>query len=293
MLHKAMHNRWTRLALAVLGTFINSFGMNFFIVPMQLYGGGVTGVCQLIRTLLSRVIELPAGVDFAGILYLIVNIPILVLAWRSLGHGFAVRTLICTFSSSLFLSVLTAPAAPILEERLASCLVGGILCGLGLGLTLTCGSSSGGLDIIGLWLNKRGSRFTVGRFSLGFNAVLYGICAILFDVQTALYSIIYNVFSSLFMDRAHQQGISDQVLIFTRDEDPELPQNIMQRLGRGVTYWEGKGAYTGADMRILCVCVSKFEVDDLRGIVRELDPNAFFIVQEGVRIEGHFLRKIG
>ncbi len=292
MLHKAMQNRWLRLAIAVFGTFINCFGLNYFIVPMKLYGGGITGVCQLIRTLLEHVVELPAGVDFAGILYLIVNIPIMVLAWRSLGRVFAVRTVICTLTSSLFLSILTAPTTPLLEERLASCLVGGILCGFGVGLTLTCGSSSGGLDVVGLWLSKRGSRFTVGRFSLGFNAVLYGLCVVLFDVQTALYSIIYNVFCSLFMDRIHQQNISVQVLIFTHDEDPKLPQNIMQRLNRGVTYWEGKGAYTGTDVRVLCVCVSKFEEDDLRQIVRELDPGAFFIVQEGVRIDGNFHRKL-
>ncbi len=291
MLHKAMQNRWTRLVLAVFGTFVNSFGLNYFIVPMSLYGGGVTGVCQLVRTMLERVIPLPAGVDFAGILYLIVNIPILVLAWRTLGRAIAVRTVICTLSSSLFLSILTAPATPIVEERLASCLVGGILCGFGLGLTLTCGGSSGGLDVIGLWLSKRGSRFTVGRFSIGFNAVLYGLCAILFDVQTALYSIIYNVFCSLFMDRIHLQNISVQVLVFTHTEDHALEKNIMERIGRGVTYWDGVGAYTDKTIRVLCVCVSKFEEDDLRQIVREIDPHAFLVVQEGVRVDGNFLRK--
>lgn len=291
MLHKAMQNRWTRLVLAVLGTFINCFGMNYFIVPMSLYGGGVTGVCQLIRTMLERVVTLPAGVDFAGILYLIFNIPILILAWRTLGRGIAVRTIICTLSSSLFLSILTAPATPIVEERIASCLVGGILCGFGLGLTLTCGSSSGGLDIVGLWLSKRGSRFTVGRFSLGFNAVLYALCAILFDVQTALYSVIYNVFCSLFVDRIHQQNISVQMLIFTHEESHELEKNIMERIGRGVTYWDGVGAYTDKPVRVLCVCVSKFEEDDLRSIVREIDPHAFLVVQEGVRVGGNFPRR--
>ncbi len=291
MLHKAMQNRWTRLVLAVLGTFINSFGLNYFIVPMSLYGGGVTGVCQLARTLLERVIPLPAGVDFAGILYLIVNIPILILAWRSLGRAIALRTIVCTLSSSLFLSILTAPVTPIMEERLASCLVGGILCGFGLGLTLTCGGTSGGLDVVGLWLSKRGSRYTVGRFSLGFNAVLYAVCAMLFDVQTALYSIIYNVFCSLFMDRIHQQNISVQVLIFTHEQSRALEKNIMERIGRGVTYWDGVGAYTDRPIRVLCVCVSKFEEDDLNEVVREIDPHAFLIVQEGVRVGGNFLRK--
>lgn len=292
MLHKALQNRWSRLALGVLGTLINSFGVNYFIVPMGTYSGGLLGVSQLIRTLLERVVDLPAGLDISGILYFILNIPILVLAWRAMGKGFLARTLICTATSSFFLSVLRSPATPIFEERLASCVVAGIICGFGLGLTLTCGCSSGGLDVLGLWLSKRGSRFTVGRFSIGFNAILYSLCAVLFDVQTALYSVIYNVFSSLFIDRVHQQNINVQVLILTHDENPELPRHIMRRLDRGVTYWEGMGAYTEKSLRVLCVCISKFEEEELREAVRALDPHAFFIVQEGVRIDGNFVRKL-
>ena len=292
MLHKAMQNKWARVLIAVFATFLYAVGVNLFIVPMGLYSGGVVGLSQVIRTLLARQFTLPAGVDIAGILYFLINVPVLYLAWRDLGRGFLIRTLICVGSSSLFLSVIQAPAVPILDERLASCLVGGILCGFALGLALTCGCSTGGLDVIGLCLSKRGSRFSVGRFSLSFNVMLYAACAFLFDIQTAVYSVIYTVFCALFIDRGHQQNISVQVLIFTRDEDPQLPANIMQRLSRGVTYWEGKGAYTGSDMRVLCVCVSKFEVAELQETVRELDPHAFFIVQEGVRIGGNFAKKI-
>lgn len=292
MLHKVLENRWLRIVISVFSTFCYALGVNFFVVPMNLYSSGLLGMCQVIRTVLVKALGLSATVDFSGILYLLINIPILLLAWRSMGKGFLMRTLICTVSSSLFLSILHAPATPILEERLASCVVGGIICGFSLGITLTCGCSSGGLDVIGLWLTKKGSSFTVGRFSMSFNVVLYFICAMLFDIQTVVYSVIYMVFVSLFLDRTHQQSISDQVLIFTKDEDPELPRNIMTRLGRGLTYWEGKGAYTGSNLRVLCVCVSKFEEAELKEIVYELDPHAFFIVQEGVRIEGNFIRRI-
>lgn len=292
MLHKALQNKWARVGIAVFATFLYALGVNLFIVPMGLYSGGVVGLSQVIRTLLARHLTLPAGVDIAGILYFLLNIPMLLIGWKELGRGFLARTLICVGASSFFLSVIQSPATPILSETLASCVVGGIVCGFALGLALTCGCSTGGLDIIGLCLSKRGSRFTVGRFSLSFNVMLYAACALLFNIQTAIYSVIYTVFSSLFVDRGHQQNISVQVLIFTKDEDPQLPHNIMTRLGRGVTYWEGKGAYTGSDIRVLCVCVSKFEVADLQETVRELDPNAFFIVQEGVRIGGNFARKI-
>ena len=292
MIHKALQNRWSRFAIAIFATFLYAVGVNFFIVPMGLYSSGILGMCQVIRTLLVRALNLQTAVDFSGILYLLVNIPILLLAWRAMGKEFLARTLVCTFASSLFLSLLHAPVTPIVEERLASCVIGGIICGFSLGLTLTCGCSSGGLDVIGLWLSKKGIGFTVGRFSMSFNVVLYTVCAILFDIHTVIYSVIFMVFSSLFIDRAHQQNITTQVLIFTRDEDPELPAKIMARLGRGVTYWEGKGAYTGKDIRVLCVCVTKFEESELREIVQEMDPHAFFILQEGVHVGGNFVRKV-
>lgn len=292
MLHKALQNKWTRVAIAVAATLLYAVGVNLFIVPVGLYSGGVVGLSQVIRTLLARSVALPENVDIAGILYFLLNVPVLIMAWKELGRGFLIRTLICVGASSFFLSVIKAPASPLLEDPLSACVVGGILCGFALGLALTCGCSTGGLDVVGLCLSKRGSRFTVGRFSLSFNVALYAACAILFNIQTAIYSVIYTVFCSLFIDRGHQQNISVQVLIFTKDENPQLPSNIMTRLGRGVTYWEGKGAYTGSDIRVLCVCVSKFEVAELQETVRELDPRAFFIVQEGVRIGGNFARKI-
>ena len=292
MLHKALQNKWTRVAIAVVATLLYAVGVNLFIVPVGLYSGGVVGLSQVIRTLLARSVALPENVDIAGILYFLLNVPVLIMAWKELGRGFLIRTLICVGASSFFLSVIKAPASPLLEDPLSACVVGGILCGFALGLALTCGCSTGGLDVVGLCLSKRGSRFTVGRFSLSFNVALYAACAILFFFKATATSEIYTVFCSLFIDRGHQQNISVQVLIFTKDEDPQLPSNIMTRLGRGVTYWEGKGAYTGSDIRVLCVCVSKFEVAELQETVRELDPRAFFIVQEGVRIGGNFARKI-
>ena len=133
---------------------------------------------------------------------------------------------------------------------------------------------------------------TVGNFNLFFNVCLYILCAILFDVPTMIYSIIVSAFSSLFLDRLHQQNIAVQVLIFTHQEDPELPKKIMTQLGRGVTYWEGIGAYTEKPLRILCVCISKYEETELHNIVMALDPHAFFSIQEGVHIDGNFMRKL-
>lgn len=293
MIYNTLHNRWLRLVAAVFGELICAVGVRLFIVPLNLYSGGLMGVCQLFRTLMQTY----AGVDFgggdiAGILYFALNIPILLFAFKTLGKHFVIKTLICTLAYSLFYSMVPSPSTPIVDDYLTACLLGGILNGIGSGIALTCGGSGGGLDIVGLCLSKRGSRFTVGKFSLTFNFFLYAACLILFQPETAIYSVIYNYFSAIVLDRMHQQNVSVEALIFTRDDHEKLSHFIMEQLGRGVTYWNGVGAYTGADVHVLCVCLSKYEIEELLHTVHTIDPHAFVTMQEGVRVHGNFQRRL-
>ncbi|MGO5050759.1 YitT family protein [Dysosmobacter sp. Sow4_B12] len=294
MLYNSLHNRALRLVVAVIGELIAAAALNLFIVPLHLYTGGLMGVCQLLRTLASDYLGMSFGAyDVAGILYFLLNIPILLVAYKNLGRGFVIKTLICTLSFSLFYSLLPSPSVPVVEDYLTACLLGGILAGVGSGLVLTCGASGGGLDIVGLCLSKRGSRFTVGKFSLTFNAVLYTACLFLFSPEVAIYSVIYNFFTSMVLDRVHQQNVSVQALIFTKGDEDALARFIIENLGRSVTYWEGVGAYTKEDVHVLCVCLSKFEIEELVHAVHTIDPHAFLTTQEGTRIYGNFRRKVG
>lgn len=290
MYDKMIHNRWARLGVAILGTLILSASVNLLIVPQNLYTSGILGMCQVIRTLLERT-GLEIEFDISGILYLIINIPLVALAWKSMGRKFVIRMMICIAANSLFLSVIPIPEVPLVEDELTSCLLGGILSGFGGGLVLTCGGSTGGLDTVGLYLSKKG-KGTVGRLSIVFNAALYIVCAILFSLPVALYSAIYSVFSSLFVDRLHQQNIAVQVLIFTKDKGEDLRQYIMTELERGVTYWEGNGGYTEQPMQVLCVCLDKYEVVSLRQAIQEVDRNAFIMINEGVHTGGNFERHL-
>lgn len=293
MLYNTLHNRWLRLVVCVIGELIAASALNLFIVPLNLYTGGILGLCQLIRTLLQTYAGLSFGsYDVAGILYFLSNIPILLLAYKTLGRTLVMKTLICTVSYSLFYSIVPSPSVPIVDDYLTACLLGGILAGIGSGLVLTCGGSGGGLDIVGLCLSKRGSRFTVGKFSLTFNAFLYTACLLLFTPEVAIYSVIYNFFTSMVLDRVHQQNVSVQALIFTRLDENILGNFIIEKLGRSCTYWSGIGAYTGGTVHVLCVCLSKFEIDELLHTVHTIDPHAFLTVQEGVRVYGEFRRKV-
>ena len=293
MLYNTFHNHTLRLIAAVAGEFIAAAALNLFIVPLSLYTGGAMGVCQLIRTLLQDYGGLNFGqYDVAGILYFLTNIPILLFAYRDLGKKLVFKTMVCALSYSLFYSIIPIPTRPIIDDYLTACLLGGILTGIGSGIVLTCGCSSGGLDIVGLCLSKRGSSFTVGRFSITFNVFLYAACLILFEPAVAIYSVIYNFFTSMVLDRMPQQNVSVQALIFTREEE-SISRFIIDNLHRSVTYWDGTGAYTGEGVHVLCVCLSKYEIEELLHAVHTIDPHAFMTVQEGTRIFGNFPKRLG
>lgn len=292
MFQTLLHNKYLRLLTGLLGAVIHAAAINLFVVPQGFYSGGLYGVCQVIRTLLVQQFGLVTPVDLAGVLYLLLNIPLLILAWRSFGRPFVIRMTVCTAVDSIALALIPSPAVPIVADPLSACLIGGICSGFACGLILTCGCSTGGLDVLGLYLSKKGSRFTVGKFSISFNAVLYAACALIFSLHTALYSVIYTVFASLFLDRAHQQNISVQMLIFTKNKSEEMRAFIIEQLSRGVTLWEGRGGYTNEPLEVLCVCLNKYEILTVQQMLREVDSNAFFIVQEGVQVGGHFERHL-
>ena len=293
MIYNTLHNRWLRILAAMVGQVILVVGINLFIVPLNLYAGGLLGVCQLIRTLLQNLFGLSFGqTDIAGILYFFINIPILILAFRTLGRRLVLVTLACITSYTVASSLIPIPIDPIITDRLTACLVGGILTGIGSGITLTAGGSGGGSDILGLCMSKLGSNFTVGKFTNTFNFCLYAVCLFLFEPEVTIYSVIYNFVTALMIDRVHQQNVTVQALIFTHGDEKAIARFIMEHLARGVTTWEGLGAYTGEGLHILCVCLSKFEIEDLHSAVHSIDPHAFIAVQEGVRIYGNFTRKL-
>lgn len=288
-----MHTKGLRLVGGLLGSLLLAATINVLIVPHGLYGGGAYGLCQVVRTLLVQALQLDLPFDLAGVLYFFVNIPLFLLAFKALGRDFFRKAAICTAANAVFLAVIPSPATPVIPDILTSCMVGGILVGFSSGLVLTCGCSTGGLDILGLYLSRKRNGMTVGRVSITFNAGLYTLCFFLFNATTAIYSAIYNILSNLFIDRFHRQNVTVQLLIFTKKKDPTLPRYIMERLDRGVTSWTAKGGWTGDEVQVLCVCLSKYEIDELRRVLHELDPNAFYIVQEGVRVGGNFVRHLG
>lgn len=278
----------------IAGVLLYAIGMNLFIVPLGLYSGGLMGFCQLIRTLLVRYFGLSfGGVDIAGIIYYMLNVPLLIIAYRSISKRFFVKTIVCVTAMTIFLSVIPIPPSPIMEDDvLASCLIGGIICGAGIGIPLRMGCSGGGMDILGLALIKQKKNMSVGRLNLFVNAALYGICMFLFDIPTVIYSLIYASVNSMAVDRLHSQNINVEVKVVTNEKNEEMEKDIMSHLVRGVTRWGAKGAYTEEDKQVLYILLSKYELAHLKYIIRKHDPHAFIVANEGVNISGNFLKKL-
>lgn len=284
------HNLLHDIALIIFGSALFAASVNLFIVPVNLYNGGVVGVSQIIRTLLHTNLNLNLQFDVAGLINMAINIPLFILAYRSLSKKFLVGTFISIITQTICFSLIPIPVVPILNDILASIVIGGIVGAFGIGLTLVTGASGGGTDIVGVYAALNWKSFSVGKLQLIINALIYVMCAFLFDLPTAIYSIIYATIYSFVLDKVHLQNIGMSLMIFTKN--PEVKAKILGQFVRGVTYWKGMGAYTQTETEVLVTIVSKDEVAEVQKMITQLDPNAFIIVNEGLQVTGNFIKRL-
>ena len=264
-----------------------SLGINLFVVPPGLYTGGIMGFAQLLRTLFLHLTGLELKIDIAGIINYAINLPILCIAWKQLDHRVVFKTLLSVTSTTVFMSLL--PRTDILHgDQLAECLIGGILCGI----TLWMGGTTGGMDVIGMMLIKKGSHTSIGHVNLFWNMALYAICAAAFNLSTAIYSILFSFISTTAMDKLHMQNINVEVTVVTKILSPEMEHEILVDLHRGITRYEGIGEYTGEPVHIFYILVTKYEISRLRAIVCKHDPHAFIVAKDGAVVYGNYKRKL-
>lgn len=280
-----------QFAGVILGGFLFALSVNLFIVPLDLYSGGIVGIAQILRTIMETIgsIQIPKQFDIAGIINFIINIPLFIMAYKSISRKFFIKTLLCVIVQTISFSLIMIPSTPILDDVLASCVIGGLIGGFGIGLALRSSGSGGGLDILGVYFTKKFSNFSVGKLSLIVNAFVYIGCAVLFDVSTAIYSIIYMACFSLVVDKTHYQNINITCMIFSKQD--QIQDDILRETGRGVTFWKGAGAYTKTDTYIMVTVINKYEISQIKKIIYKHDPHAFVIFNEGMNVSGNFEKR--
>ena len=279
---------WFKISKCTLGIFIYALAINLFIVPNNLYTGGILGLAQLIRTAIVSNFKIDFGFDISSLIYYILNIPLLIVAYKKISRTFFSRTIFTVSLNSLFLAVIPVPTQPLINDFSASTLIGGILAGIGIGMSLSTGSSTGGTDILGIVGSRKSNKLTVGNIGLIFNIAIYSICGLLYGIEIMIYSIIYSVFETISLDKTHMQNIKSECFIFTKKDPQNMIKFITTDLKRGATYWEAQGGYTNTKTYIVYTVLSKYERMRLERHMNEFDENAFMAEDDEIIVRGNF-----
>jgi uncharacterized membrane-anchored protein YitT (DUF2179 family) len=225
-----------------------------------------------------------------GLLTLLVNIPLFVIGFRSLGGlVFGIRTLYATVVMSLAIDLLMPYARPITGDPLLYTLYGGLLDGLGVGLVFRARGTTGGIDIIARLIEQR-TGIQPGRSMLGMNLLVFTAAFLGYGPENALYALLTAFVGSLALDYTLGAGTgARQALIVTAQPDA-ITQALLHDLGRGVTVLEGHGGYTGTARGVLLCVVGRAEISFLKAIVGQADPHAFVIIGEANEVIGEGFR---
>ncbi len=274
---------------SILGSLLFCIAINFFVVPNDLYTGGVLGVSQLIRSICNDIFKLNTNFDYSGIIYYLINIPLFVIAFKNLGKPFFVRTLFAVSLQAILLSVL--PEKLLVDDILTNVVVGGIIGGVGVGLILSSGASTGGTDIIGLAVAKKNNHFSVGKLGLLINLFIYVIAGARYGLPIMIYSIIYSAVDSLMVDKLHEQNICSTAFIFCKENPKQINDYIKNVLNRDFTYWYAKGGYDDSRTYIIYTALTKYELIKLERNMKNFGIQTFMIKSEGIGIKGEFVKQ--
>ena len=273
----------------LLGSILFCFAINCFVVPNHLYTGGVLGLSQLIRSIFTSLFNIKTSFDFSGIIYYLINIPLFVVAYKSIGKIFFFRTLFAVSVQAIMLSLL--PSRILVDDVLTNVVVGGILGGAGVGIILSSGASTGGTDIVGLALAKKDNHFSVGKFGLMINLFIYLIAGLLYGLEIMIYSIIYSAVDSLMIDKMHEQNICSTAFIFCKENPKIINDFIKNDLNRDFTYWYAKGGYDDSRTYIIYTALTKYELIKLERNMKKFHIQTFMIKSEGIGIKGEFKKQ--
>lgn len=254
-----------------VGTFLYSIGVSVFTVPNRIAPGGVTGLSTILHYLIHTSV---------GTMILVLNIPLLILAFRFLGKRFVMKTVFCTVLVSVFTDILSLPFVPkYMDNPILAALYGGVLSGAGLGMVFLRGGTSGGSDILSRLLRLKWPYVPMGRMLLTIDFCVIALSALVFwNVNVALYAIVVEFTSSRVIDSLLYGADNGRMALIISDQYQEIAAAIRTDLNRGVTLFKGEGSYTGREHEIILCAVRRTQAAKLRVLVRRIDPKAFVIM---------------
>lgn len=260
--------------------------LNMFLIPGDIYSGGVTGISQLITYSLDQFTPF-GNIIQTGTLNFLLNIPLLILSYMKLGRRFTILTVVVVAIMTGF--TLIIPVQQVSSNPLLNGIVAGALNGLGGGLTIKFGMSAGGIDIIALVINRL-VQINVGSLSLLINSVVIVGAGVLYSWEFALYTLISMYVTSRVVNSIHTNEQRLTAFIVTDKED-EVVKSIYGRIHRGITILDGRGGYSKKTRNTLMIVINRYELYDLEMAIGEADIHAFVNIIQSTRVNGNYLNR--
>ena len=265
----AAAERFLSYTQILLGALIGGAAYPLFLTPNRIAPGGITGIAMILNHLLSWPV---------GTVSLILNIPLFLIGYRTMGRIFAFRSLLATLLFSMFIDIL--PLQPLTTDPLLGTLYGGVMLGIGLGLIMRGGATTGGSDMIARMVHKRFQYISVGSFLFAIDFAVVLAAGFLIGTTEALYALISIFLTAKVMDVIVIGFSSNKACFVISSRWKEISDRILQDMNRGVTQLTSRGAYTGEERPTLLCVISRSEIMAFKRILREEDENAFVIIVE-------------
>ncbi|MBQ7723763.1 MAG: YitT family protein [Selenomonadaceae bacterium] len=259
------------------GCLIAASSINLFVVPSSLLTGGVTGIAIIFYFLTG----LPIGMQT-----LAYNVPLLIASYKLLGKKYTIDVVIGTLMFSFALDATKFLSGMLtVDDMMLASIYGGIFNGIGYGIVFRMNGSTGGFDILGAIFKKYYS-MEIGSVIFGFNCLIVVIAGALFSVQSAMFTLICMYVTSQMTNKVIDGFNQRKAILIVSDKAKDIAEGIIADIGRGVTFLNGEGAYTGDPKKIVMVVVSMTQIAKIKIVVNTLDKNAFMLILAASEVQG-------
>lgn len=265
------HKREILMAYAqiLIGSVIGAAAYPTFLIPNNIAPGGLTGVA----TILNYLAGWPVGITA-----LVLNVPLFLMGYRTMGKVFAFRSLVATALFTILIDIL--PLGPVSEDPLLGTLFGGVVLGIGLGLILRGGATTGGSDMVARMVHRRFSFITVGMFLFALDFLVVLAAAVFIGGTEALYAMIDIYVCGRVIDAVMVGFGGNKACFVMTDAWQKITGRVLNEIERGCTLLEARGAYSGTSRPVVMCVMSRQEMTALKRIVQEEDEKAFMFITE-------------
>ena len=275
-----------RYVMIAIGTLLGALSVVLFLQPMDIAPAGVAGASTLLNELFGTPI---------GLMVLLLNIPIQLLAYKTLPGGGRVImrsvVIIVAFSAVIDNLAPMLPAGGVSDDRMLNALFGGISAGVGVGLVYRAGATMGGTSTLALILQRR-LGFPMSTTFLCTDALVIMSAGLVYGWEGALYAAVALFTAGLATDYVIEGPSVIRTAMIVTDKPDEISERVFARLQRGVTSWTIRGEYTGVERKMLYVTISRSQARDLKDEISHIDPNAFVVIGMGHAAYGAGFRRV-